>query len=166
MAKMRNSSRFGVWAMLLLLVPRDDLEDGDNVEISQSISDQNPSLHSVAPSARSLYPACLMLPSSWLWVSPSVDLPPVSTSEDKMLFTLHPKWLWFCELLRSQHVPGSHVNGMGIKTKQSKPAFDNKWVDWKWVVSAEGCVCFLLVYCLPIFRGKSLNCALPLLCQV
>lgn len=47
-----------------LLVPRDDLEDGDVVEISQSISDQGPSLHFVAPSGRSLYPACLMLPSS------------------------------------------------------------------------------------------------------
>ena len=164
MAKMRNSSRFGVWMTLPLLVPRDDLEDGDNVEVSQTISGQNPSLHSVAPSARSLYPACLLLPRLWLWFPPPLTSLPSPLS--RMLFTFHREWVWFCGLLRNQHVPGSHVNGVGIKTKQSKPAFDNKWVDWKWVVSAEGCVCFLLVYWLPIFRGKSVNCALPLLCQV
>lgn len=62
----QNEEQFKVWCLsdASLLVPRDDLEDGDVVEISQSISDQNPSLHFVAPSGRSLYPACLMLPSS------------------------------------------------------------------------------------------------------
>lgn len=145
MAKMRHFTHWDL-SNPASLVP-DDQNDGDDVEISQNISAPTESCGLISEN-HCIWPA-LCWPV-WDWDFPH-HWPPIFPYEDKMLFTFHAKWLWFCELLRSQHVPGSHVNGVGIKTKQSKQAFDNKWVYWKWVVSAEGSACFLLVYWLWYF---------------